>query len=53
MPGGGDYRQRMEDMWEGVLPIVATEQWVATWESSPWRSRPAPDPQAYADARLP
>ena len=52
-PDDGDYFVRMNDMWEGVLPVVASEEWYGGLESSGWLSRPAPDRRAYAEARLP
>ena len=52
-PDDGDYFVRMNDMWEGVLPVVASEEWYAGLESSGWLSRPAPDPLSYVEARLP
>lgn len=52
-PDAGDYRQRMTDMWEGVLPIVAVESWVAAWEASVWSSRPVPGTECFAEARRP
>lgn len=43
---------RMNDTWIVLLPAVATTAWVATWESSGWWERCAPDPAAYARADL-
>ena len=52
-PAFGDYAARMNDMWEGVLPVIAAEDWTEDWERSCWHARPAPDPAAYRCARRP
>ena len=52
-PTFGDYAARVNDMWEGVLPVIAADDWTAAWERSPWHARPAPDPAAYRRARRP
>lgn len=49
--GSPTHFERMTDTWLGVLPIVATESWLADVLGSGWEHRPAPDPDAFARAR--
>jgi AcrR family transcriptional regulator len=51
--GPDDFWARMTESWEGLLPVVASPRWLATWTESPWSSRPAPDGDAYRLAREP
>lgn len=51
--GPDDFWARMTESWEGLLPIVASPGWRETWRASSWRSRPAPDVEAYRLAREP
>ncbi len=48
-----NYWWRMSDMWEAMIPLITVDPWAHAWAASPWRSRPAPDPEAYARARRP
>jgi AcrR family transcriptional regulator len=48
--GSPTHFERMTDTWLGVLPIVATETWLAEVLASDWEKRPAPDPEVYARA---
>ena len=52
-PGAGDYFCRMNDMWEGLLPVVTTPRWFDDFTRSGWLSRPAPELGSYVDARSP
>jgi AcrR family transcriptional regulator len=51
--GPDDFWARMTESWEGLLPVVASPGWRETWAESPWRSRPAPDEDAYRLAHEP
>lgn len=49
--GSPTYFERMTDTWLGVLPVIATEAWLAEVLDSGWEHRPCPDPAAFARAR--
>jgi AcrR family transcriptional regulator len=49
--GSPTYFERMTDTWLGVLPVIATESWLADVLDSGWEHRPCPDPAAFARAR--
>lgn len=51
--GPEDLWSRMSESWEGLLPIMAPPAWRQEWVASPWRTRPAPDPDVYRLAREP
>lgn len=46
-PAGPNMWKRMDDTWAGLLPAVATPQWVAAWRDSEWGTRPEPESQEY------
>ena len=45
--GGPTLWERMNDTWAGLLPAVATPEWLAAWRSSGWSTRPPPLPDRY------
>lgn len=49
--GSRSHFERMTDTWLGILPVVATESWLADVVGPDWEKRPAPDPAAFARAR--
>jgi AcrR family transcriptional regulator len=51
MVGSPTHFERMTDTWLGILPVVATETWLADVLASDWEKRPAPEAAAYARAR--
>lgn len=53
LPGPPDFFARMTDTWQGLLPAVAVDSWLAEFRASGWDQRPAPDPAAFARLREP
>lgn len=53
IPGSPDLFARMTDTWQGVLPAIAVEPWLAEFRTSGWDTRPAPDPTAFTRLRSP
>ncbi|HEY2193363.1 MAG TPA: TetR/AcrR family transcriptional regulator [Actinomycetospora sp.] len=51
--GPDDLWARMTEFWEGLLPILACPGWRATWTTSPWHTRAAPEETVYRFAREP
>jgi AcrR family transcriptional regulator len=49
--GSPTYFERMTDTWLGILPVIASESWLAELRDSGWEHRPAPDPEAFARVR--
>lgn len=49
--GSPTYFERMSDTWLGILPVIASESWLAELRDSGWERRPAPDPEAFARIR--
>jgi AcrR family transcriptional regulator len=49
--GSLTYFERMTDTWLGILPVIASESWLAELRDSGWEHRPAPDPEAFARMR--
>ena len=49
--GSPSYFERMTDTWLGILPVIASESWLAELRDSGWEHRPAPDPEAFARIR--
>jgi AcrR family transcriptional regulator len=35
---------RLTDMWQHLLPLIATDLWLADWHASDWLHRPHPSP---------
>lgn len=49
--GSPTYFERMTDTWLGILPVIASESWLAELRDSGWEHRPAPEPEAFARIR--
>lgn len=49
--GSPTHFDRMTDTWLGILPMVATDTWLAEVLASDWEKRPAPDAAAYVRVR--
>jgi TetR/AcrR family transcriptional regulator, repressor for uid operon len=39
----GELWDRVTDMWQGMLPAIATPEWLAGWSGSDWAQRPHPE----------
>lgn len=46
-PTGPNMWKRMNDVWGGLLPAVATAPWLAIWRESGWSDRPEPESHQY------
>ncbi|MEJ2868178.1 TetR/AcrR family transcriptional regulator [Actinomycetospora sp. OC33-EN08] len=51
--GPDDLWTRMNETWEGLVPIMTTREWTAQWQASGWLDRPRPDPVRYRTALVP
>ncbi|MEJ2864425.1 TetR/AcrR family transcriptional regulator [Actinomycetospora flava] len=49
--GSPTHFERMTDTWLGILPVVATDAWLAEVLESDWEKRCAPDAAVFARAR--
>jgi AcrR family transcriptional regulator len=38
-----DLWRRVEEAWDLLLPVIATDEWLGTWRASEWASRPKPN----------
>ena len=43
-PKHADLWDRVTDMWLGILPAIATPDWLAGWDAADWARRPHPRP---------
>jgi AcrR family transcriptional regulator len=49
--GGPSTWDRMNTTWLGLLPAIATDEWVDRWLRSGWKNRPAPTREQYEEGR--
>jgi AcrR family transcriptional regulator len=47
-PHPEDLWDRVTDMWQGMLPAIATPEWLDGWAGSDWARRPHPEPVTLA-----
>lgn len=50
-PRGPSTWDRMNTTWLGLLPTIATDEWLEPWRRSGWMNRPAPTREHYDEVR--